>query len=52
LDFDEMTAELRLCRCFFADIFWGGGGVFLRGFLQKTWCRGWFFDGEFVVERW
>jgi hypothetical protein len=26
--------------------------AFLQGFLQKTGCRTWFFDGEIVVECW
>jgi hypothetical protein len=34
------------------DFFRHGGLLFLQGFLQKCGGRSWFFDGEFVVERW
>jgi hypothetical protein len=33
-------------------IFQRGGVVFLRGFLRKTVCWMWFFDGEIVVDVW
>jgi hypothetical protein len=37
LDFDGMTAELRLCRLFFADIFlWWWRGVFAGVFAKNV----------------
>jgi hypothetical protein len=48
LDFDEMTAELRLCRCF-ADIFLGVvEGCFCRGFCKKRGADG----GFLMVNLW
>jgi hypothetical protein len=37
----------RLQQFFLAPIY-----AFLLGFLAKTGCRTWFFDGEFVVDCW
>jgi hypothetical protein len=37
------------------EVFFFSGVVmfaFLQGFLRKTVCRTWFFDGEIVVECW
>jgi hypothetical protein len=36
----------------FCGIFWGAGLAVIAGVLAKTWCRTWFFDGEFVVDCW
>ena len=38
---------------YFSDIcFWGEMRVCFTGFLAKTACRTWFFDGEIVVDWW
>jgi hypothetical protein len=37
---------------FWGYFFWRGGEAFLLGFSGKVGCRTWFFDGEFVVDRW